>query len=501
MPRSIWSGAISFGLVNVPIKLYSAVSRKTVRFHQLNSETGVRIQQRRVDPSTEEEVPYENLVKGYELTKDRYVVIEPEELESLDPVKTKTIDIEDFVDLADIDPIYYDSAYYLVPDKGAAKAYGLLLGAMNQSEKVAIARFVLRTKEQLVAVRPKENLLVLNTLLYADEVTSPDELDGLPAAEELKASARELKMAEQLIQSLSTEWRPEGYTDEYRDKVLELVEKKAAGESIAVQPEAEEPAKVPDLMAALEASLAAAKSGSDGNAKDDGKKAAGGGKKKKETAKTASGPGPLERVQRLLAGGEDDCCRRRRPRGATPARAVAARGLAGRMRSVPVRRRCRRRPSATGTNRPGTSRRRPPRRRRSQRGSAAHTARSRRGRPCRPGEHAYRRSDRDGDHQPGDRQPAQPAAAAREPVGEVVGDDKDDEEHGRLDGRRAHAGRADGEDHGDREPEAAEADERRDPSGGEVAALRQHAARDANYGRSRDSRPTLGNVIGHRAAG
>src|ERR671910_2498842 len=154
MPRSMWSGAISFGLVNVPVKLYSAVSRKTVRFHQLNAKTGHRIAQKRVDSATNEEVAYEDIVKGYELTKERYVLITPEELESLDPEKSRTIDIEDFVDLSEIDPVYYDHPYYLVPDKGASKAYGLLLNAMKESGRVAIARVILRTKEQLVAIRP-----------------------------------------------------------------------------------------------------------------------------------------------------------------------------------------------------------------------------------------------------------------------------------------------------------------------------------------------------------
>jgi DNA end-binding protein Ku len=264
MPRSIWSGAISFGLVNVPVKLYSAVSRKTVRFHQLNRETGNRISQRRVDPVTEEEVTYEDIVKGYELTKDSYVVITPEELDALDPERTRTIDIEDFVDLEDIDPIYYDHPYYLVPDTGATKAYGLLLNAMQESGKVAIAKVVLRSKEQLVAIRPQDDLLCMETMIFADEVVSHDSIDDLPDAKELKASARELKMAQQLIDSLSTEWEPGKYRDEYREKVLELIERKAAGEEIAVQPEAPQPTKVPDLMAALEASLAAV-SGSDGD--------------------------------------------------------------------------------------------------------------------------------------------------------------------------------------------------------------------------------------------
>src|SRR5918992_5657690 len=252
MPRSIWSGAISFGLVNVPIKLYSAVSKKTVRFHQLNGETGSRIQQKRVDATTGEEVPYESLVKGYELTKDRYVTITPDELEALEPEKSRTIDIEDFVDLADIDPVYYDHPYYLVPDKGSAKAYGLLLGAMQESGKVAIARVVLRSKEQLVAIRPAPGgVLMMETMIFADEVISPEDIDELPSAKDLKASDRELKMAQQLIESLSADFEPEKYHDEYREKVLELIERKAAGEEIAVQPEAPQPKKVPDLMAAL----------------------------------------------------------------------------------------------------------------------------------------------------------------------------------------------------------------------------------------------------------
>src|SRR5918992_4243545 len=274
MPRSMWSGAISFGLVNVPVKLYSAVSRKTVRFHQLNKETGHRVAQKRVDSVTGDEVPYENIVKGYELTKERYVVIEPEELDALDPEKTRTIDIEDFVDLEDIDPIYYDHPYYLVPDKGAAKAYGLLLQAMQESEKVAIARVVIRSKEQLVAIRPASGgVLTMETMIFSDEVISPEDIDDLPAAKDLKASDRELKMAQQLIDSLSADFEPEKYHDEYREKVLELIERKAAGEEIAVQPEAPEPKKVPDLMAALEASLAAVKGDSKGNGDTRQKKA------------------------------------------------------------------------------------------------------------------------------------------------------------------------------------------------------------------------------------
>jgi DNA end-binding protein Ku len=261
MPRSIWSGAISFGLVNVPVKLYSAVSKKTVRFHQLHGETGSRIQQRRVDPTTGEEVSYEDIVKGYEIGKDRYVVVTPDELEALDPEKTRSIDIEDFVDESEIDPIYYDHPYYLAPAQGAEKAYRLLLDAMKQAGKVAIARVVIRNKEQLVAIRPSDNVLTMSTMNFADEVVPPDKLDEIGESDgsKEKTTKRELDMAQQLIDSLTTDFDPDKYHDTYRERVLDLIERKAAGEEIAAPPEAPEPAPVPDLMAALEASLKEAK--------------------------------------------------------------------------------------------------------------------------------------------------------------------------------------------------------------------------------------------------
>src|SRR4051794_791356 len=280
MARSIWSGAISFGLVNVPIKLYSAVSRKTVRFHQLNGETGNRIQQKRVDPETGDEVAYENIVKGFELTRDRYVVINPDELEALDPEKSRTIDIEDFVDLSEIDPVYYDHPYYLVPDKGAPKPYGLLLSWMQEADKVAIARVDLRSKEQLLAIRPHRdrNLLMMETMIFADEVVPADDLDGLPDKQDLKASDRELKMAQQLIDSLASDFDPSRYHDEYREKVLELIEAKAEGAEIVAQPEAPKAERVPDLMAALEASLAAVRT--DGDAEKPKRKSGSGAREK-----------------------------------------------------------------------------------------------------------------------------------------------------------------------------------------------------------------------------
>ncbi len=261
MARAIWSGAISFGLVNVPVKLYSATSPKTVRFHQLSSKTGARIRQKRVDPTTDEEVPYEEIVKGYEITPDRYVLIEPEELDALDPKATHTIDIEEFVALDEIDPIYYDHSYYVAPAAGGAKAYRLLLDAMREAGKVGIGKVVLRSKQQLCALRPSGEALALTTMLFGDEVLAPDRLDELEAVGQSAATPRELTMAQQLIDSLSAEFEPSKFRDDYRERVLELIERKASGEQIAVQPQAEEPAPAPDLMAALEASLAAVRAG------------------------------------------------------------------------------------------------------------------------------------------------------------------------------------------------------------------------------------------------
>ena len=257
MPRAIWNGAISFGLVNVPIKLYSATSPKTVRFHQLHDRDGVRIQQKRVCPADGEEVPYEHIVKGFEIAPDRYVVVRQEELDALDPRHTKTIDIEAFVELADIDPVYYDSAYHVVPSTGGAKPYALLLSAMEQAGPVAIGRFVLRTRQQICALRPTDGVLTLSTMLYGDEVNAPERLEELEGLADVDATRAEVAMAEQLIQSLSVPFDPTAYRDEYRERVLDLIDRKAAGEEVAVQPAAAAPAAVPDLMAALEASVAA----------------------------------------------------------------------------------------------------------------------------------------------------------------------------------------------------------------------------------------------------
>jgi DNA end-binding protein Ku len=258
MPRAIWTGTIGFGMVTVPVKLYSAVDRKTVRFHQLSGKSGVRVSQKRVDPSTGEEVPYAEIVKGYELAPDRYVVIEPGELETLEPKKTKTIEIEEFVDLSQIDPVYYDHPYYLAPSQGGTKPYRLLLEAMRETGKVAIARVVIRSKEQLVAVRPMGDVLGMATMLFADEVLAQDRLDEVAEAAQVKTTKRELDIAKQLIDSLAGSFEPERFRDTYREQVLELIERKAQGKAIAVQPSPEEVvAPAPDLMSALKASLEA----------------------------------------------------------------------------------------------------------------------------------------------------------------------------------------------------------------------------------------------------
>jgi DNA end-binding protein Ku len=261
MARAIWTGSISFGLLNVPVKLYSAVSKKSVSFRELRESDGSRVRHKRVAEADGEEVPYEEIVKGYEIAPDQFVTITREELEELAPKKTRAIEIHDFVDLDDIDPIYFDHPYYLGPDKGAEKAYKLLVDAMEESRKVAIARFVLRNRESLAALRPMDGVLTMATMRFADEVVSPDEIAGeIGAEEDGKPQKRELDMAKTLIDSLTSDFEPDKYRDEYREELLALIERKAKGEKIvAADTEEPQPTKAPDLMAALEESLAAVK--------------------------------------------------------------------------------------------------------------------------------------------------------------------------------------------------------------------------------------------------
>jgi DNA end-binding protein Ku len=291
MARAIWSGSISFGLLNVPVKLYSAVSRKSVSFRELRQSDKSRIRHKRVAESDGKEVPYEEIVKGYEIAPEQYVVLTREELEELDPKKTRAIEIQDFVDLDEIDPIYFDHPYYLGPDKGAEKPYALLVKAMADSNKVAIARFVLRNRESLAAIRAMGKVLTMATMRFADEVVSPGELEDVVPENGQKIGKREIDMARQLIESLSADFEPEKYRDEYREELVALIERKARGEEV-VEAVSEEPkpTKAPDLMAALEESLAAIQGEPlAGDGKGDGKRD--GAKRRRSTRQAKSGSG------------------------------------------------------------------------------------------------------------------------------------------------------------------------------------------------------------------
>ncbi len=275
MARAIWSGTISFGLLNVPVRLYSAVARRSIALREIRESDSARIKHRRVAEGTDEEVPYENIVKAYELSPGQYVPLSKDEMAALAPEKTRAIDVQDFVDIEEIDPMYFDSPYYLGPADGAEKAYSLLAAAMESSGKAAISRFVFRNKEHLAAIRASDGVLTLTTMRFHDEVVPPSELDDALPDKAPKVAKREREMAEQLIDSLSTEFDPGGYRDEYREQLLALIEQKAEGKEI-VAPEAEAPkaTKAPDLMAALEESIAAVKEkGSAAGDKIDGAKA------------------------------------------------------------------------------------------------------------------------------------------------------------------------------------------------------------------------------------
>ena len=260
MPRVIWKGSISFGLVTIPVQLFSAVSRKTVRFNQLDAQTGARVRHKRVSSADDSELGAERIVKGYELPSGDYVTITDTELEALVPAAARTIDIDAFVDLADIDPVFYDSAYHLVPDEATAKPYKLLAEAMQEANKVAICHFVMRSKQHLAAIRPVDGRLMLSTMVYADELVAPNELGAFDRLDAIAVDERETAMARQLIAALEADFEPDRYTDSYREALLELIERKASGDTdVRVVAPALTSDTVVDLMAALEASVAAAK--------------------------------------------------------------------------------------------------------------------------------------------------------------------------------------------------------------------------------------------------
>ncbi|MDO8362360.1 MAG: Ku protein [Actinomycetota bacterium] len=258
MPRPIWSGTISFGLVAIPIKLYNGVSKKSVSFNQLDDRTMSRIKLKKVSADTGDEVPDEHIVKGYEISKGRYVVVDPDELEPFIPSVTKSIDLEEFVDLDEIDPVYFDSQYIVAPDK-TPKPYALLARAMEQAGKVAIGRFVMRNKQYVAVLRPVDGKLMMSTMVFADEVVPTSSVEELDALDDVTVSDKEVLMAESLVESLSASFEPNKYRDNYREQVLDLIERKAAGEHFEAPAAVAAAPAVVDLMAALEASVKAAK--------------------------------------------------------------------------------------------------------------------------------------------------------------------------------------------------------------------------------------------------
>lgn len=262
----MWMGTLNFGLVSMPVKLYSAVTNKSVHFNQLHGTDNARVQQKRVCSADGEEVPFEEIVKGYELAPERYVVIEDSELQALAPEATRTIEIEDFVEIDEIDHIYFDQPYYIVPNRGGARSYKLLLQAMRETDKVAIARVVLRSRERLVAVHPRGDVLMMTTLNYADEINPTSELRELNGEDKDAAvGKRELDVARRLVESLAEPFDIGRYKDTYREAVLDLIDRKASGEEIVVEPRpAVEALQSPDLMGALQASLERARERGDG---------------------------------------------------------------------------------------------------------------------------------------------------------------------------------------------------------------------------------------------
>jgi DNA end-binding protein Ku len=257
MPRPIWSGAISFGLVNVPVKAYSAVHDHTVHFHQLQKGTGARIQYQKVSAKTGRKVDSDDIEKGFEVSKGKYVVIEDEEFEAMRPESTRSIDITDFVELACVDPIYYENTYWLgTSDDSGRRAYRLLLAAMEDAQRVGIGSVVMRNKQYLAAIRPLDGALAMSTMRFADEILPRSEIEDVPSARN-KPDAKEVRLAMQIIESLASEWEPKRYHDTYTEEMRELINRKAKGKKIeAPAPEEKErTAEVVDLMAALQASL------------------------------------------------------------------------------------------------------------------------------------------------------------------------------------------------------------------------------------------------------
>lgn len=258
-PRALWKGAINFGLIHIPVRMYKAASGRDIRFRELHDADSSPLKQKRVCALDGKEVPREHVVKGYEVAPDHFVIIKPEELDALEKAEPHTINIENFVEVEKVDPVYFENSYYIVPDKTAARAYALLVAAMEHTGKAAVARVVLRQRQQLVMLRPTGEIMTLSTMYYADEVVPRDALEGVPHLDH--PDKRELEMATRLIDSLADDFHPEKYKDEYREKLLALIEAKAEGAKWTPPKAKKEPAKVIDLVSALQASLDAANAG------------------------------------------------------------------------------------------------------------------------------------------------------------------------------------------------------------------------------------------------
>jgi DNA end-binding protein Ku len=252
MPKSIWNGTVTFGMVNVPVKLYSATESKTVHFNEVHVKDGAKIEHRRICPKEDREVPYKDIVKGYEVSSGKYVVLEKDEVKAASGNRGKVIELEEFVRAEEIDPVFYDKTYY-VGSRDEEDAFRLLHEALRKSEQAGIGRFTFHDREYLVALRAGEDVLILHTLRFHDEVISGDELELDGTAR--KPSKREIDMAGRLVESMGEEFKPGNYEDTYRDAVLELIKRKAKGEQIDLVAQ-EEPEHGDDLAAALDASLA-----------------------------------------------------------------------------------------------------------------------------------------------------------------------------------------------------------------------------------------------------
>lgn len=258
MARSLWTGSINFGLVNVPVKAYTAVRDHDVHFHQLDKKSGARIRYRKVSEKTGREVDSDDIVMGFEARKGRYVTFDDKELDELRPASTKMLEITDFVALDDIDPIYYDTTYWLTPDgESASKAYELLLAAMEDEQRVGVGSVVLRDRQHLAAIRPLDGVLAMSTMRFADEIVPRSDIEGLPRR--TKSDPKALRMAKQILDGLSAEWDPKQYRDTYTDTLRKRIARKQAGKELVEAEQPEPTGRVVDLMAALEASVQSAR--------------------------------------------------------------------------------------------------------------------------------------------------------------------------------------------------------------------------------------------------